>query len=433
LSETAQNDTTFITADATWTATNSQSWLTLVKASGHSGADTLAVSLAANAGAVRVDTVKVLVTGNATPKYFVVRQQPSGSTLSVSTNSLNLAAAINSTASFDITSNAAWALSSSQSWLTANATSGSGNKTIVLSATQNPTSSRNANITLSAVGVAPIIVSVTQASAAPTLAVSDTVFNLSSDSISRVVTVSSNASWTVTCPKSYIILSTASGAGNGAFRFSIAQNPYTPTRSAVITLKSGSLNKLITIKQGASTPKLNISALSLSFKATADSSTMWINTDGNYTISSNVDWITSSPRTNVGIGIGNIGMVFAKIKASANPTASVRTAIVTVSVPGIAAQTFTYTQAAAGVTAVTDINTAKDEVVTYPNPVIDILYVKLSAPSTIAIFNTEGQLVLIKEEKEDLSEVNMAGFKSGVYIIKVVSSGQTVTKKVIKQ
>jgi endoglucanase Acf2 len=83
--------------------------------------------------------------------------------LSVSTNSLTIEASVNSTKTFNITSNISWNTSSSQSWLTVDIPSGIGNATVTLTAEANPSiSTRPATITVSGVGVTSKTVSVTQ-------------------------------------------------------------------------------------------------------------------------------------------------------------------------------------------------------------------------------------------------------------------------------
>ncbi len=83
--------------------------------------------------------------------------------LAVSTNSLTVAAPANSTQTFGITSNISWAVASNQTWLTASSASGSGNSTITLTATLNPTvADRTANVTVSGSGVADKTIVVTQ-------------------------------------------------------------------------------------------------------------------------------------------------------------------------------------------------------------------------------------------------------------------------------
>ena len=83
--------------------------------------------------------------------------------LTVSSNSINIDASDNSTATFTITSFTNWVVSSSETWLTANPNSGSGNAAITLTAQGNPTSSpRTAIVTVSGTGVVTQSITVTQ-------------------------------------------------------------------------------------------------------------------------------------------------------------------------------------------------------------------------------------------------------------------------------
>jgi hypothetical protein len=85
-------------------------------------------------------------------------------TLSVSPSAVNLAAAANSTGTFNITSNTSWNVTDDQSWLTVSPTSGSNNATATLTAQANTgASARSATVTTSATGVPSQTVSVTQA------------------------------------------------------------------------------------------------------------------------------------------------------------------------------------------------------------------------------------------------------------------------------
>ncbi|MEQ1799980.1 MAG: BACON domain-containing carbohydrate-binding protein, partial [Lacibacter sp.] len=103
-------------------------------------------------------------TANSTFLFDDIYQISSASnTLSLSANALTIAAAANSTNTFNITSNVSWTIASDQTWLTANNVNGTGNATITLTAEMNPANSiRTANVTISAAGVVPQTLIVTQ-------------------------------------------------------------------------------------------------------------------------------------------------------------------------------------------------------------------------------------------------------------------------------
>lgn len=95
--------------------------------------------------------------------YVVGSDCSSTPSLSVSTNSLTIAAAANSTKTFGIISNTNWQVESDQTWLTTSSNSGSNNATITLTAAENPsTSTRTANVTVSGTGVTTQTIVVTQ-------------------------------------------------------------------------------------------------------------------------------------------------------------------------------------------------------------------------------------------------------------------------------
>jgi hypothetical protein len=83
--------------------------------------------------------------------------------LDISVDSAQIAAGVNSTIGFDITSNTSWLISSSQSWLMINKTSGTGNASITLTASANNTSSiRKAVVTVTSLETGTKIINVFQ-------------------------------------------------------------------------------------------------------------------------------------------------------------------------------------------------------------------------------------------------------------------------------
>jgi hypothetical protein len=90
-------------------------------------------------------------------------------TMTVSTNTLTIAAPANSTNTFNIISNASWTALSDQTWLTVSKVSGYGNETITLTAAENTTTStQSANVTVTTDGVTQQTILVTQDASTPT-------------------------------------------------------------------------------------------------------------------------------------------------------------------------------------------------------------------------------------------------------------------------
>jgi hypothetical protein len=69
-----------------------------------------------------------------------------------------------------------------------------------------------------------------------------------------------------------------------------------------------------------------------------------------------------------------------------------------------------------------------------PNPVIGVLKLQLSAPvKEIAVYSIEGKQLYKLNTTSKNVEIDMSGFKSGVYVLKAVSQNETWTQKVLKR
>jgi hypothetical protein len=109
---------------------------------------------------VSLSTSSTLPTGTGSP----ASNCSGGTTLSVSPTTVNVAAAANSTGTFNVASNTSWTVTDNQPWLTASPTSGSNNGTVTVTAQQNTgTAARTASVTVSASGVPSQVVTATQA------------------------------------------------------------------------------------------------------------------------------------------------------------------------------------------------------------------------------------------------------------------------------
>src|SRR6185503_1479726 len=129
------------------------------------GAGSHTLTIAYREDGARLDKINITTsttapTGTGSPATNCTAQ----TTLSVSPNAVSVAAAANSTGTFNITSNTSWTVSDDQAWLTVSPTSGSNNATVMVTAQANTgTASRSAIVTAAATGVPSQTVTVTQA------------------------------------------------------------------------------------------------------------------------------------------------------------------------------------------------------------------------------------------------------------------------------
>jgi len=102
-------------------------------------------------------------------KDFVNIVERPGFKLSATT--VNIAATQGSKATVDITSNVTWTASSDQAWLTVSPNSGTANQTLTFTVAANTSVSRTAKVTVSATGVEPQLITVTQAAGSASITV----------------------------------------------------------------------------------------------------------------------------------------------------------------------------------------------------------------------------------------------------------------------
>jgi photosystem II stability/assembly factor-like uncharacterized protein len=76
----------------------------------------------------------------------------------------------------------------------------------------------------------------------------------------------------------------------------------------------------------------------------------------------------------------------------------------------------------------------KDEIIIYPNPVSDVINIKLDnkiSKFKVSIYNTAGQLVSVHDDKKS---IDVSQLRSGVYLLKIEAANlSTLVKKIIKK
>jgi len=130
------NQIVTITSNGTWTASSSNSWLTISPASG-SGNGTVTASVNLATAVVGTNSATITVIGGGTTRTVTVTLTVSAPSLTVNPTNLSYTgtqgAANPASQSVTVSSNQAWAASDNASWLTVNPTSGSNNGTITAS------------------------------------------------------------------------------------------------------------------------------------------------------------------------------------------------------------------------------------------------------------------------------------------------------------
>ena len=304
-----------VTSNSEWTIRSTASWCTLSKAYG-SGNGTIDVSISENQTS-SARTAYIYVESGNISKIITIKQN--SIELSVSPSSLNFLKAGGSQ-SISITSNSSWTITSNQSWCTVSKYSGTGNiSNINVSVSSNTgTTSRKAILSIKSGTITKEVI-VNQDGI--TFTISPTSMSFDCSSSSKVLSITSNSSWSASSNRTWCTVSRSSGTGNASISISVNANTSSSSRSATVTIKSGTLTKEVSVYQEGLT--FNISPTSMSFDCNSSSKTLSITSNSSWSASSNRTWCTVSRSS----GTGNASI---SISASENTSSSSRYATVTI-------------------------------------------------------------------------------------------------------
>lgn len=313
-----------VISNSAWSATSNQTWCTVT--SSGSGNGTITANYTENTSATpRVANITVTVAG-LSPVVVTVTQAGNGASFSVSPANQNVTAASGNT-TFTVTSSSAWTAISDQTWCTVTP-SGSGSGTLTATYTENTSLvQRIANITITASGYAPIVVTVTQGPANPTLTVTPPNQNVSSAAGNTSFTVNSNSSWSATSNQNWCTV-TNSGSGNGIITATFEENTVIAARVATITVSVAGLTPVnVTVTQEAAMPYLNVSPGNQNVTYASGSTDFSVSSNLSWTASSDATWCLVTPS---GTGAGTLLANYTE-----NLTVTPRTAHITLNASGV--------------------------------------------------------------------------------------------------
>jgi hypothetical protein len=258
--------------------------------------------------------------------------------LTVSPQTLSIAASGLNNISLTVTGNVAWTASSNQSWATITPQSGSNNGTVTLNVALNPTAAqRTASITISGGGITRTV-AITQGAGTTTLAAP----------VATAATNIAGAGALMNFTANWLAVAGATGyqidiATDSTFTLLVANNlsvsglsytalgwvlkPYYYRVRAVNASSTGPNSNVIVVTPPAAAV-LNASLQTLSVSASQITTTTTITANVAWTASSNQSWVTLQQTS--GNGNGTLSFTI-----STNTTTSVRTAIITISGGGI--------------------------------------------------------------------------------------------------
>ncbi len=418
--------TTFnITGSGTWTVSSNSTWCTVTPPSG-SGNGTITANYTENlSGNQRVAIITITpATGSATT--VTVTQAGAAPTLAVLPANQNVPSPAGST-SFTVTSNATWNVVSDTSWCTVTPT-GTGNGTISVNYLENfSINQRVAHITITVTGLTPLVVTVTQAGAAPTLAVNPPNQDVSSQAGITTFNVTSNSSWTVVSDATWCIINSG-GTGNGTITANYAENITLVQRIAHITTTVSGLTPVsVTVTQSGAAPMLAVNPLNQDVTYLPGMTSFTVTSNTNWTTSSDAPWCTPTPS---GTGNGTIEANYTE-----NVSTTPRIATITVTGSGLAPQDVTVSQDGAPI-AVEKIHSKG--ILLYPNPArgsFTIIPNEFKSQSLeVNILDLTGRTILSRNcQGEDSYRFDVVSFPEGCYLVKMKSESTSRIERLIIQ
>jgi Leucine-rich repeat (LRR) protein len=262
----------------------------------------------------------------------------------------------------------------------------------------------------------------------PVVSVSNSTIDLNSAANSSGnFIITSNTAWIISGLETWLTANRLSGLFNDTITVIATANPDTSTRSAIITISAtGVTPQTVTVTQEG-TLYLMVSASELSVEAAANSTaTFNITSNTAWTVESTQAWLTVDQ-------VSGSNSVTITLTAEANPDYTTRSAVVTVSADDVTSQTVNVTQDGKAPLAIS--LPAAMGVMTYPCPAVDFIIVRLEQeilPSVISLFTIDGIQLMQLETGNDLTEIDMTKYSSGIYVLRVMTSGIIIEKKILK-
>jgi hypothetical protein len=325
-----------------------------------------------------------------------------------------------------IYSNTDWSIASNQTWCTL-PVSGTGNTAVMIDYAENPmASSRVANITVTVQGLPAITVTLIQAAALPTLAVTPPNQNVTDPSGVTEFTVTSNADWAVSSDQTWCTVNTP-GTGNGTIQANFQQNPTVNTRVANISVIVNGLSTIVvTVTQAGAAPMLAITPALVSVNAYASSVDFTVTSNTEWTATADSAWCIVTPS-----GSGN-GVITASYPF--NPSGKVRSTKISVNAQGVSTQIATLSQ---GHETASVPEFGSKGFMIYPNPargIFSVVVDKTKYPSMqVGITDATGSAVTSRECKGESEYMfDLSESPQGTYFVKVIAGTESqVTKLVI--
>ncbi|SBW07184.1 BACON domain-containing protein [uncultured Dysgonomonas sp.] len=243
-----------ISSNDSWVISNIPDWCTFSTQQGQSSAK-ITVKVSANPNESERKAVVTIKAGDKV-KEITLKQNPKNVSLTLSVGEISFVAD-GEEKTFDIQSNELWTISEIPVWCTLDATEGSDNKTIKITANPNLDETvKEAVITVKA-GSKSQQLKLKQEGMVYALIVSSPVLEFYSKDGSKMINIESNTSWEVVSGASWCIVNKQEGTLDEPLVIYPLDNESQSNRSTEVTISAGSVSIKILIKQSKKIPVTN--------------------------------------------------------------------------------------------------------------------------------------------------------------------------------
>lgn len=279
-----------ITSDAVWTVSTNDSWLTVSPAQGTVGTTEVVLSVSPNnTTSTRSGRVNFEI-GSA--EMFSVRVDQEALYCTVSSTSFSMGA-VGGSATFEVSSNTEWTVISKPSWITTDVTSGSGDGTVTITASEHTgREARSGEIKIGVEGVTDLVrsVGVTQSQHYLNLSPSSLAALPSTGGIHKV-SVASDDSWTVDEEEAWLSLSTVTGVGDTDVTMTAVDNPSIKERSGTVLFTPTYASPIeLSVKQAGRYLSVNTTRVVFYWRG-GESLPVAVTTDGTFSVTTQCGWL----------------------------------------------------------------------------------------------------------------------------------------------
>jgi|GEM_PF-5913140 len=337
------SNTVSVSYPGNWTVSSSESWLAVTPGSS-SGTATLSATAQANPLA-RERTATLTVTAGGATRSVPVTQAAAAPTLGALTPNAFAFPYYGGNAQVSIPSNAATTVTTDQDWLSVTPASGFGDRSVSVSAAENPAGYTRTGKVLVSTGSLNETITVTQAPQPPRV-YAEMSAPIAQEGGSATLTIESNTDWEITNPGNWYSFSMLRGSGNATVTVTAPDNEsvYAKRIELVITAreKGSSLaadsEPVVIYQYGVPLVFAVSPAENVFWGADAQAGSFSITTNANWSVTSDRSWLTVSPAA--GTGNGTVTFSAPAYSGTTNRTTTVR-----VTLPGLGTfKSFSVTQ-----------------------------------------------------------------------------------------